>query len=101
MEKETFKFNPISIWGFGDEVAFKEFLDEIPEKEGEANNVDTIPDLAWQFSRNTLFSFAQKNETSTAMLSNEPIPEIEVTEDSKEEITDTEDKEHNENGETE
>lgn len=64
MEKETFTFNPITTWGFGDEVAFKEHLDELIENyeaDGEAPQVDAIADLKWNFEKDTMFSWKQKD----------------------------------------
>lgn len=61
--EHPFKYNPITSWNYGDDVAFEAFVNEIKEKcdsEDKVRNVDAIADLRWQFSRGALLYWLQE-----------------------------------------
>lgn len=72
MEEKVYRHNAIEYYGFGDEIAFSEFINEMKgyaeteESENDAEvipdaNIDTSAELYWKFSKDALFCWKQKD----------------------------------------
>lgn len=63
MEEEVYRHNAIEYYGFGDEIAFSDFINEMKDdtETEEIENVDTSAELYWKFSKDALFCWTQKD----------------------------------------